>query len=228
MDTDSRKQIYNNIYKSIRYKDGHPALLALVITIYLTFFAGISAAGVLVNGKVYALLPDEGLVALSRIIGIFSLILYIILVIIVTYIFENKTKPIYGKSDELNSDTQLLVKNSDGKIGFFSIYGAWTELKSVEILREDEKLIKVRCQFYNTESELNFRRKNYIAKDDWIYNDIRSIATAKQTKKRNYVLVYIFILITFVAMLLFNIRLVGVRDSNRIQLGCTAEITIMV
>ena len=227
MDTDSRKQIYNDIYKSIKNKDGHPALLALVITIYLTFFVGVGTAGVLVIGEVYALLPDKGLVALSRIIGIFSFVLQFILVFIVSYIYENKTKPLYGKSDELNDDTQLLIKNSDGQIGFYSYRGAWTELKSVEILREDEKLIKVRCQFYNTESGLNFRRKNYIAKEDWIYNDIRSIATEKQTKKRNYALVYIFILIAFVAMLLFNIRLLGVRDSNKIQFGCI-EITRMV
>lgn len=227
MDTETRKQLYIGIYKSVKHRSGQPAVLAIVLAVMFTFFAGISTAGVLVIGKVYAFLPDEGLVTLTRIIGIISVVIYAILMFIANTFYVNHTKPLYANPNDMNLDTQLLEKNNDGIIGYYSEQGAWVELKSVEILREDEKLIKVWCQFYNTAINLNFPLKNFIAKEDDIYSDIKTIATVRKAKKRNYTLIYLAVLIAFVAMFIFNIRLLGIRDTNRIQFG-SAEITSMM
>lgn len=215
---DPRSGLYEQIFIASFRERRNPWSRLFMTVIFLTFLLGISVAGAVMFGRVYAFLPDAGLVAFSRLTGTVSALFYVLSLIYIVRTYDYRMHPLYYSGEQLCS-TRLLAVNGAGKAGCYTPSGQWLEMQSARIMQEDERIMRVRCSYGGW-----LKEDNYIARGDAAYDAVKRLAGAGAKRKSPalYAVGMCVILMVYLFFIGLNLRLALVRDHNIIsfQTGC--------
>lgn len=212
---EERSTMYEEQYQKNFAKKQALWLQVILSIMYVLLIIGIATSGTLAFAKVYALLPNQNLVLFSRYFGGIALLTYIMLLIICVK-FDDRYRPLYSANNHL-LDTQLLMRNEQGQIGYYTTNGMWMELQNVKIMRRDDEMVKMKCFYKASNTGGIFSNCNYIAREDGVYPLVMELAQAgKKRDKRPKGLWWRLLLMLFISILLFAgcLLLLSVRDKN--------------
>ena len=213
---DGRRELYEEQYrKKFAGKRSLWQTGALSI-MYVLLLIGISTSGALVLAKVYAFLPDENLVLFSKIYGIVATLIYMIM-FIKCAIWDERHRPLYSVNNHL-LETQLLVRNEQGQIGYYTAEGVWAEVQKVKIIWQDDEMVKMKCFYYFPKTGGKYASRNYIGKKDAMYPLVMELVQKnRKTDKRPTGLWWRLLLVLFISILLFVscLLLFSERDKNK-------------
>ena len=213
---DSRQSLYEKLFIKTAGK-GTLFLKNLFYAVYcLIFIVGVSVAGVLVIGEVYALTADQGLVNATRLLGVISCLLYIFLMILGAWAFEKKITPLYANKKNLEA-TRLLQATENGPVGYHTAQNEWVELKKIRIRKEDAQIVKAKCTYLNAAKGVTISENNFIAKNDPVYLSVLPMVKQSRKKRSSVGLWFIILslaLLLMSIMLASNLRLLDIRDRS--------------
>lgn len=201
--SEGRKNIYENIFRQKFAQKKTIWLSGILSLIYLLIFAGIAISSVLIIGGVNTSLPNQNMILVSRIFGIAFELLYIVLIFLCVK-YDKSFRPLYSVGEHL-LETQLLEKNTEGKIGYYNRQNQWIELQSVIIKQQDDKIAKIKCKYKITSNGREFSNYNYIAMDDMMFPLIMEMSKSDKKASSNSGKHIWLIFIIF----LINILLIG-------------------
>lgn len=219
---EARRKIYEERFtqafgqKKAQWFQGGMAMLALLLLI------GFVISVLLLVGKVYALVPDQGLVIGSRWFGGISLLVHI--GFLVWYAkYDQYARPLYSAGEHL-LNTQLLTRNVEGRLGYYTASGVWMELQDVKVKRQNETMVQIKCRYRLASNGKEISRLNYIAKEDMIYPLVAEMdKSGKKAGAAGYVWQIGIILLLYIILLISNGILLKERDRNTISFQTSIE-----
>ncbi|MGN0386428.1 MAG: hypothetical protein ACI4EX_11175 [Lachnospiraceae bacterium] len=216
---DNRQKLYESIFTQSAGSGKLFFKYLIYSVLCLAFIVGVSVAGVLVVGEIYSLTPDIGLVQITRIWGILSVLFYIILMVLGALGFQQRILPLYSGRKSLER-TKLIGRGPDGRFGYYSERNEWTVIQELKIRREDPSMVKVKCKYLNTATGRTFFAYNYIAKNDPVYPILFPTKEPSMKKKGHaafYTILILLAVIIMIIMMVCNIRLLNNRDRNTVS-----------
>lgn len=187
---------------------------------YVVLIIGVEIAVALTFGRVYALLPNENIVLFSRVFGMFTCIVYIIMMLrCVSY--DKAYRPLYSANNHL-LDTKLLMRNEEGKLGYYTSDGVWVELYRVKMKQQDKIMVKIKCFYQASKNGSRFSRYNYVAREDEVYPFIMELLPSGQkgsVRTWGYLWRVVLMLVIYAVLFAACLFLYGARDKNTFYKG---------
>lgn len=221
-EAEPRRRLYEEHYAMAFAQKKSIWLSALIALVFLLLLGGFSLSGVLVSGEVYTLLPDRGLVLISRILGGCSGLVYIILLFLLVR-FDDRIRPLYSVGEHL-LHTQTFTRNEAGRPGYYTRQGEWIQLEEVKVKRQDEKIVRLKCRYRVNGTGKEFSRDNYIAREDPMFHSVMALSASQSggslKRARNIWLLWV-ILFIYIILTAGNLILLRERDKNATEFQAT-------
>lgn len=221
-EAEPRRKLYEEHYAMAFAQKKSIWLSALIALVVLLLLGGFSLSGVLVSGEVYTLLPDRGMVLISRIFGGFSGLIYIVLLFLLVR-FDDKIRPLYSVGEHL-LNTQLLIQNAERRIGYYSKRGEWIQLEGVKVKQQDEKIVRLTCRYRINGTGKEFSQDNYIAREDPMFHSVMALSGSQSgasSKSAGNIWLLWLILFIYIVLVASNLILLRERDKNGVSFQVT-------
>lgn len=167
-----RRRLYENKYIQRCCRKMWYAVSLIIFELFL--FGGIALSRCLIVSSVHDWDLSMPVDLVLMIFGIISGVLHIASLVFLAVVYE-KLQPLYSAGGNL-LDTQILTRNETGKIGFYFDSDNWIELKSAEIKKQDDEIVKLRCTYKILETGKEIKEDNYVLKEDELFYSIMAMA----------------------------------------------------